>query len=136
MFNRPIKIDNFVWDRLYASGMTSLGNACKQLATDIEKYVQQEDLTLLLLSDGLPTDDYDEGLETLNKCLSNKNVNRYAIALDGSDIVTLNKFTNNPDNVFQLESLDNLLELILSVITMPRNIHNNRINNDIDDEWA
>lgn len=118
MFERPIMIDDFVWDRLYANGMTSLGNACKQLAEDIEINVNQENVTIVLLSDGLPTDDYEEGLEKLNESLSDKDAKRFAIALEGSDIITLNKLTDNLDNVFKLESLDNLMELILSAISL------------------
>ena len=41
---------------------------------------------------------------------------RFAIALEGAEKVTLNKFTGNEDNVFAVESLDNLMGLILSVI--------------------
>lgn len=116
MFKRPVNIQEFSWNILNASGMTSLGNACKELAGNINKHVIQEEVSIILLSDGLPTDDFDEGLEKLDYCLSNKNARRYAIALEGADIITLNKFTGNADNVFQLESLDNLMELILYAI--------------------
>lgn len=112
MFKQPVNIQEFSWNRLTASGMTSLGNACKQLAKDIEQHVNQEEVSIVLLSDGLPTDDFDDGLERLDNCLSNKKASRYAIALEGADIIALNKFSGNADNVFQLESLDNIMELI------------------------
>lgn len=90
MFKQPVNIQEFSWNILNASGMTSLGNACKQLARNIDKHVNQEEVSIILLSDGLPTDDFDEGLENLEICLSNKNASRYAIALEGADIITLN----------------------------------------------
>ena len=136
MFKQPTKVDEFIWNPLFASGMTSLGNACKQLTKNIEKNVAEEEVTIVLLSDGLPTDDFDEGLDKLETCLHNKKANRYAIALEGADIVTLNKFTDNPDNVFQLDSLDNLLELILSTINIPKTAYHLTNNEDADDEWS
>ena len=136
MFKQPTQIDEFVWNPLVASGMTSLGNACKQLAKNIEKHVVQDEVTIVLLSDGLPTDDFDEGLDKLADCLYKKKANRYAIALEGADIVTLNKFTDNPDNVFQLDSVDNLLEIILSTINIPKTMCYQTNNDDADDEWA
>jgi uncharacterized protein YegL len=116
MYKQPVKVDDFIWNILTASGMTSLGNACKQLAKNIDKHVNDEAVSVILLSDGCPTDDFDEGLEKLESCLSQKNSTRYAIALEGADMLTLNKFTGNEDNVFAVESLDNLMGLILSVI--------------------
>lgn len=136
MFKQPTKVDEFIWNPLFASGMTSLGNACKQLTKNIEKNVAEEEVTIVLLSDGLPTDDFDEGLDKLDTCLHNKKANRYAIALEGADIVTLNKFTDNPDNVFQLESLENLLDLILSTIKISEVRCHWEDKTNIDDEWA
>ena len=134
MFKQSVNIEDFDWIELLANGMTSLGSACKQLAKDIENNINHEEASIILLSDGLPTDDFDEGLEKLNKSLSNKNAKRYAIALEGADINTLNKFTGNTDNVFQLESLDTLMEFILSAINISgvNQIQANSWNND---EW-
>lgn len=116
MYKQPVKLDEFTWNILTASGMTSLGNACKQLAKNIDKHVIDEDVSVILLSDGYPTDDFDEGMEKLESCLSKKKSTRYAIALEGADKLTLHKFTGNENNVFEVESLDNLMGLILSVI--------------------
>lgn len=116
MYKQPIKLNDFTWNILTASGMTSLGDACKQLARNIDKHVNNEEVTVVLVSDGFPTDDFDEGMVKLESCLSKKNSTRYAIALEGADKLTLNKFTGNEKNVFDVESLDNLMGLILSVI--------------------
>lgn len=136
MFKQPIYIQEFSWNILTASGMTSLGNACKQLAKNIDKHVNQEEISIILLSDGLPTDDFDDGLEKLENCLSNKYAKRYAIALEGADILTLNKFTSNADNVFQLESLDTLFEVILSSINISKATSHQSIIDNANDEWA
>jgi len=66
-------------------------------------------------------DDFDEGIEKLESCLSKKTSNRYAIALEGADTLTLDKFTGDNDNVFELGELERLMEVILSVIGTPRN---------------
>lgn len=136
MFNQPVNIRDFSWNVLIAGGMTSLGDACKQLAENIVQNINQDEVSIVLLSDGVPTDDFDEGLEELDKSLSNKNAKLYAIALEGADINTMNKFTGNADNVFQLESLDNLFEQILSTIDIfSKTIHYSNIDN-ADDDWA
>lgn len=134
MFEFPIKIEDFVWETLSASGMTSLGDACNQLAEHIDNNVDDDEIKILLISDGLPTDDYDEGLEKLNNSLSDKNAKRFAIALKGADIITLTMFTGNKDNVFQLEHLDNLLDLILSLNIASSNAE--FVVGDNDDEWS
>ena len=121
MYKQPMKINDFTWNILTASGMTSLGDACKQLARNINKHVNDEEVTIVLISDGFPTDDFDEGIEKLESCLSKKTSNRYAIALEGADTLTLDKFTGNNDNVFELGELERLMEVILSVIDTPRN---------------
>lgn len=136
MFEFPIKIEDFAWETLSASGMTSLGDACNQLAEHIDNNVNDDEIKILLISDGLPTDDYDEGLEKLNNSLSDKNAKRFAIALEGADIITLNKFTEIPDNVFKLESLDNLMNLILSTINISEVNHQMTYNNYDNDEWS
>lgn len=136
MYKQACRIKDFEWDILTASGMTSLGNACKLLAKNIEKNAGNDEIKILLISDGLPTDDFEDGIEKLNTVLTNYNSNRYAIALEGADIITLNRFTNNFNNVFQLESLDNLMELILSTIKISKiSYHQTKINYE-NDEWS
>lgn len=136
MYKQACSIKEFKWNILTASGMTSLGNACKLLAKNIEKNANNEEIKILLISDGLPTDDFDEGLKKLNDSVDNKNTIRYAIALEGADIKTLTIFTENADNVFKLEDLDNLMEVILSTLNLD-DFNQIRRNDSIDDdEWS
>ena len=135
MYKQTCSIKDFKWNILTASGMTSLGNACKLLAKNIEKNAGNDEIKILLISDGLPTDDFEDGIEKLNTVLANYNSQRFAIALEGADIPTLTNFTGIQDNVFQLESLDDLMEIMLSTL----NINNKTtfsVDNTIDDEWA
>lgn len=136
MYEQHVEICDFIWNTLSASGMTSLGDACKELANILNKHANQDEVTIVLLSDGLPTDDFEDGIKKLNNCLSGKNAKRYAIALEGADITTLNIFTQNQDNVFEIESLDNLMQLILSTINLYKEDYRNKSNDGIDDEWA
>ena len=48
MFESPIKIEDFVWETLSASGMTSLGDACKQLSEHIDNNIDDEIKILLI----------------------------------------------------------------------------------------
>ena len=135
MYKQACSIKDFKWNILTASGMTSLGNACKLLAKNIEKNAGNDEIKILLISDGLPTDDFEDGIEKLNTVLANYKSQRFAIALEGADIPTLTKFTGIQDNVFQLESLDDLMEIMLSTL----NITNQTTfcaDNAVDDEWA
>ena len=135
MYKEACSIKDFEWNVLTASGMTSLGSACKMLAKHIEKNAGNDEIKILLISDGLPTDDFEDGIEKLNAVLVNYNSSRYAIALEGADIPTLTTFTGIKDNVFLLESLDDLMELMLSKL----NIVNQTkvcVDNTIDDWWS
>lgn len=135
MYKQPTKLNDFNWEWLSASGMTSLGNACKQLAKNIDKHVGDDEVKIILLSDGCPTDDFEEGLAKLDTCLSERESSRFAIALNGADIPTLNLFTGNPDNVFELESLNNLMERILSVVKTSQKINYRNVSTDAYDGW-
>lgn len=136
MYEQHVEIRDFIWNTLSASGMTSLGDACKELANMINKHVNQDEVTIVLLSDGLPTDDFEDGIKKLNKCLSGRKAKRYAIALEGADIITLNRFTGNVKKVFKIESLDNLTQLIISSINISTPAFHKIINKSIDDEWS
>ena len=135
MYKQACSIKDFQWNILTASGMTSLGNACKLLAKNIEKNAGNDEIKILLISDGLPTDDFEDGINKLNAVLASIKSHRFAIALEGADIPTLTTFTGIKDNVFQLESLDDLMEIMLSTlhITCKTTMSTDSA---IDDEWS
>ena len=63
-----IPIENFAWDDLSANGGTSMGAALDLLATELTIPPMSERAlppVLVLLSDGMPTDDYKTALDKL-----------------------------------------------------------------------
>lgn len=63
MHGGAITIEEFVWNKLAHGGMTPLGKACLDLNSQLlsETVSVDEDRCIIVLSDGCPTDDYDEG---------------------------------------------------------------------------
>lgn len=136
-----IWINSFEWKEPICTGMTSLGKACLSLAEFINS-MKDKEVRIVLLSDGCPTDDYDEGismLETIPRFISS---NRYAIAIgNDADIPSLVKFTADQDKVFQVTDLDNLLAAIkMAAIpkdALPETMSTPQADvNTEDDEWA
>lgn len=136
-----IWINSFEWKEPICTGMTSLGKACLSLAEFINS-MKDKEVRIVLLSDGCPTDDYDEGismLETIPRFISS---NRYAIAIgNDADMPSLVKFTADQDKVFQVTDLDNLLAAIkMAAIpkdALPETMSTPQADvNTEDDEWA
>lgn len=134
-------IDSFEWTDPECTGMTSLGQACLILA-DRLKEESEKDFNILILSDGCPTDDFDEGIETLDTITSFQNARRFAIAIgEDADIPSLTRFTADSDKVYRVSDLNNLLSVMLSALqieekpkseplTTPKNTSSE------EDEWS
>jgi uncharacterized protein YegL len=98
-------IEDFTWTDLSADGVTDLGKALALVAEQL-KIPPMTDRALppvlVLLTDGLPTDDYSTGLKTLLEQPWGKKGVRIAIAL-GEDAAApdaqgvLQKFIDNPE---------------------------------------
>ncbi|WP_195663242.1 vWA domain-containing protein [Bacteroides congonensis] len=139
MYKSPINILDFVWKPLTASGMTSLGLACCELAKAIVVNTQEENIAIVLLSDGCPTDDYDEGIKELRKLPRFNQANKFAIALgNNADIKSLLSFVDYQENIFLENKADSLLDVFDSII---RNIIPNvpqqplSLTGSDDDDW-
>ena len=71
MYAEPIAIEEFEWARLNASGVTSMGEAFKELSARMSRnsFLNSPSLSfapvIFLLTDGYPSDDYKEGLAAL-----------------------------------------------------------------------
>lgn len=139
MYKEPINILDFNWKPLTASGMTSLGKACCELANIISTYSDSnETIAIVLLSDGCPTDDYDEGIRKLHKLQVFKDANKFAIALgDNADLQSLTKFVDNPDNIFIENKADTLIDTLSSIMEKIT-IHapTSTPLDNFDDEWS
>ncbi len=71
MYAEPIAIEDFEWARLNASGVTSMGEAFKELSARMSRnsFLNSPSLSfapvIFLMTDGYPSDDYKEGLAAL-----------------------------------------------------------------------
>lgn len=71
MYSQPVSIENFEWARLRADGVTSMGEAFKELAARMSRnsFMSSPSLSfapvIFLMTDGYPSDDYKEGLKAL-----------------------------------------------------------------------
>jgi uncharacterized protein YegL len=116
-------VEGFEWKDLTASGVTDLGKALDILieALDIKKIGDRaKPPVLVLVSDGLPTDDWKSSLDKLNKLPWGQKAVRIAIAIGGdADIDVLQKFINNPEiKVLQANNAQALVDCIRWVSTV------------------
>lgn len=115
--DEPTPIEDFQWEEPFCIGMTSLGMACTSLAEFLKNNTLPDAIKIILISDGCPTDDYDEGLSNLMELSIIKTSERFAIGLgEEADIPSLVKFTANPGRVYSVTDLDKLLDCITMTI--------------------
>ena len=116
MYENEININDFDWKELIAGGMTSLGKACLMLSDRLKEECQDQ-IVIVLLSDGCPTDDYDEGISEL---LSNDSFNKsekFAIALgDNADVKSLSRFVCDSTRIFLENNADHLLDTFSAIL--------------------
>ena len=123
MYPTPREIEDFEWIDLVAGGLTSLGEAYENLSQKLSHshgFMQEATGSfapvILLLSDGVPTDDAEHGLQKLK---ANKWFNvatKVAIAI-GNDTRTqsLIDFTGNDEAVLTVHTIDELKKMIRMV---------------------
>lgn len=139
MHDKPINILDFNWKPLTASGMTSLGKACCELAKNISTYpANNENTAIVLLSDGCPTDDYDEGIMELRNLQTFNDADKFAIALgDNADLQTLIRFVDVQENIFIENKADRLIDALNTIMGNITNYTSTPLHSDdIDDEWS
>lgn len=113
----PTPIEDFQWEEPFCTGMTSLGKACTFLSEFLKAGSLSDTIKMILISDGCPTDDYDEGLNNLSELNIFNTSERFAIGLgEEADIASLVKFTGAPDKVYSVTALDKLLDCITMTI--------------------
>jgi len=92
--SKPTPVADFRWEDLIADGVTSMGAALSQVAAHL-KALPERGLppVLVLISDGLPTDDFAAGLKDLMAQPWGKKAVRISIAIGSdADHDTLQKF--------------------------------------------
>lgn len=138
---QPTPIEDFQWEEPFCTGMTSLGKACTSLADFLKAGSLSDTIKIILISDGCPTDDYDEGLSDLSELNIFSTSERFAIGLgEEADIASLVKFTGDPDKVYSVTDLDKLLDCITMTIVhspqpIPPTLPTSGTSNAETDEW-
>ncbi|MDE5696706.1 MAG: VWA domain-containing protein [Lachnospiraceae bacterium] len=119
MESEPVAAENFRWNDLDASGVTSLGEACLQLNEKLSKKAYMSDATgsfapaIFLLSDGEPTDNYQHGLERLKQNNWFKKAIKVAVAIgDDANRNVLAEFTGNMEAVIKVNNPTELKQWI------------------------
>jgi len=99
---KPVAVGDFQWSNLETGGCSNLGEACKLLENKLSKNEFQEEPTdyvvpvIFLMSDGQPTDNFNDGLNVLKRNKWFKYAIKTAIAI-GNDARedVLAQFTGN-----------------------------------------
>ena len=114
----PTPVDDFLWSDLEAGGVTDLGAAIRLLSAELvpEKMGRRAlPPVIVLLSDGSPTDDWENELQKFNQTGWGRpgRTVRIAIAIgrDANKDV-LSKFTGNEESVFEANDAQRLADLI------------------------
>ena len=138
MYDSPKSILNFSWKELHAGGLTPLGKTCIELSKYLNENSEiDKDNIILLLSDGCPTDDYEEGIDILHRNDIFNSAKRFAIALgDDADVKSLCSFTGFKENIYEISNINDLFDILNNISTKELNKKNNKTRvNNAEDEW-
>lgn len=99
--SQPTDIHNFAWTDLDAGGSTDMGHALNLLADSLKiANMPTRGLppVIVLITDGMPTDDFNSGLKALMDEPWGKRAVRIGVAIgDDADLGALEKFIGNPE---------------------------------------
>lgn len=113
-----VRLEDFVWEDLSIDSyaVTDMGRAFEALAAQLEMPPMPARAlppVIVILSDGMPTDDWKRPLDKLLKMPWGKKAVRVAIAIGkGADRSVLEAFTGNPETVFDAGKPETLVHLI------------------------
>lgn len=119
LYDEPKLAKDFIWQDVTAGGLTSLGQACQELASKLSRsgFMQAASGSfapaIILLSDGGPTDDYQSGLRKLQDNNWFKAAIKIAIAIgDDADKDVLKDFTGSSEAVITVHNIEALKQII------------------------
>lgn len=119
LYSEPKLASDFIWQDVQANGLTSLGAACLELSSRLSRsgFMQSASGSfapaIILLSDGGPTDDFENGLKKLKENNWFKAAIKIAIAIgDDADKEVLRQFTGNAEAVFTVHNIEALKQII------------------------
>ena len=137
----PTPIEDFIWEDLTANGVTEMGKAFSMVAEQLETPPMESRMlppVLLLISDGMPTDDYKIGLkELMDKKWGQKSV-RLSIGIGSGDKVdysVLKRFNGGEIDPFKVEEPEKIKEYIKlsSTIALTKSMSTKEIHLPSDD---
>lgn len=122
LYDEPKEAKDFIWQKVEADGLTSLGEACEELNKKLSRsggFMPTSSGSgyfapaIILLSDGGPTDNFEGGLKVLQGNSWYKNAIKIAIAIgDDADKDVLKQFTGFPEAVITVHNIDALKKMI------------------------
>jgi len=120
MHSAPVSVENFAWNNIEAAGVTDLGAACIELNSKLSQkdgFMKSPSGSvapaLFLMSDGMPSDNYLDGIEKLKNNNWYKNAIKIAVAIgDDADTEVLAKFTGTPEAVITVYTPEALKKMI------------------------
>lgn len=119
MYNDPVEAENFRWNYLDAGGLTSFGEACNELNSKLSRSAFMSDASgsfapaIILISDGEPTDNYQDALNKLKQNNWFKKSIKVAIDIDGqANRLVLEEFTGNSEAVLVSHDPNTLMKMI------------------------
>lgn len=124
MYPRPLPVEDFEWNDLEATGLTSLGAAYQELLKKLSQtsgFMQEANAScapvMILFSDGVPTDDAKHGLEHLKTNNWYKAAIKIAVAIgDDANKDVLKEFVNdNSEAVLTVHNVTDLKKMIYLV---------------------
>lgn len=122
MFNEAKLASDFVWQDLTPDGMTCMGEACLELSSKLSKngFLNAPEGSfapaLILLSDGGPTDDFNNGIRKLKENRWYNAAIKVAVAIgNDSNKEVLKEFTGNTESVIEVHNIDALKTIIRTV---------------------
>lgn len=118
MYPESKHVLDFSWSSLDAGGMTCLGKACLALNDSLCALEEDnEKNVIILMSDGCPTDDFDEGIEALESNKAFNDASRYSIAIgNDASIPTLTRFSTSAEAVYTVDVIDKLYDCINTIL--------------------
>ena len=88
-----------------------------------------------MITDGAPTDDYEEGLYKLYQVEKFREAEKFALPIgDDVDINVIKEFTGNPDNIYKIHNLDLLTEKMVNKVFSGKNINKLPISDTTDSQ--
>jgi uncharacterized protein YegL len=118
----PVSVETFAWNNLAAGGVTNMGAAFHELNAKLSRnsFLQAPSASLapviILMSDGLPSDEWENSLGVLKNNTWYKSAVKVALAIGSdADAEVLARFTGDPEAVLTVYTPETLRAWIKKV---------------------